>query len=138
MALSAQKRREIVFQLLYSQGFASPEIGEIAELIMPTQAVTKKGVCEAFTQVQSILEKKEALDTLIRGSSEAYAFERISSVELSVLRLGLYELLFTPGMPPKVAISEAMRLCRKYATREGSAFVNAILDHHAASLPTPA
>nr|NGX48373.1 hypothetical protein [Chlamydiota bacterium] len=56
-----------------------------------------------------------------------YELERISRIERSILRLGLYELLYT-DLPDKVAITEAIRLTRKFATAEGGAFVNALLD----------
>jgi transcription antitermination protein NusB len=70
----------------------------------------------------------EEIDLMISNTSHSYAFERIQSVERNVLRLGVFELFFDPSIPPKVAIAEAMRLARKFGTKESAVFVNAILD----------
>ena len=66
---------------------------------------------------------------MIRKTAVSYAFERIQSVERNVLRLGVFEMLYDSSIPPKVAISEAMRLSRKFSNPESSHFINALLDH---------
>jgi N utilization substance protein B len=126
MPISPQKFREIVFQLLYSEDFGSGE--EVVEMLMAQLAVTKRIVREASIVKEKILEKKGEVDARIRKASQAYEFERIPRVERNVLRLSLYEMLFSTDIPPKVAMAEAIRLCRKFSTAEASAFVNAILD----------
>jgi transcription antitermination protein NusB len=126
MPISPQKFREIVFQLLYSDDFGG--CAEVAEMLMTQLAVTKKVVREAGEVREKILEKKPKIDELIRKHSESYDFERILRVERNVIRLGVYEILFSPDIPPKVAIAEAIRLTRKFATPEAAAFVNAVLD----------
>ncbi|MBX9744017.1 MAG: transcription antitermination protein NusB, partial [Chlamydiales bacterium] len=60
--------------------------------------------------------------------SPDYVFERISRTERSILRLGTFELLFDPSIPPKVAIAEAIRICRKFGSPQSAQFVNAVLD----------
>ena len=126
MPFSPQKFREIVFQLLYSDDFGG--CPEVAEMIMAQLSVTKKIVREAGAVKDKILEKKAEIDALIRKHSESYEFERIPRIERNVIRLGAYELLFSTGVPPKVAIAEAIRLTRKFATPEAATFVNAVLD----------
>lgn len=126
MSISPQKFREIVFQLLYSDDFGGSE--EVVGMLMAQLAVTKKIVREALGTLEKILEKKEEIDIIIRSNSEAYDFERIPRVERNVLRLSIYEMLFSSGIPPKVSIAEAIRLSRKFATAEAATFVNAVLD----------
>lgn len=126
MALSLQKFREIVFQLLYSRCFEESE-QEVVSLVMRQNAIPKKTVRIAWEKVEEIWRLHEDLDQKIRENSPSYDLERIPFIERSVLRLGLYELLHT-DLPPKVAISEALRLTHKYATAEGAKFVNALLD----------
>src|SRR5690606_29501809 len=55
-------------------------------------------------------------------------FERIPRVERNILRLAVFELLHDPSVPPTVAIAEAIRLTRKFATPEAATFINAVLD----------
>ena len=74
------------------------------------------------------LEKKEEIDALITKHSQGYGLERIPRVERNIVRLGIYELLFVPEVPQKVAIAESMRLARKFSTKEAATFVNAIMD----------
>jgi N utilization substance protein B len=128
MALPPQKFREIVVQLLYSQEFATLEPQEIVPFIMHELKVTRRSVAAAYEKVLEILGRIGEIDEAIRVSSTAYSFERISRVEKTILRLGVFELLFDPALPPKVAIAEAIRLCRKFGTPESSEFVNAIMD----------
>jgi|SRR5579872_1733253 len=132
MALPPQKFREIVFQILYSHSFNSgsdPDIGnEVIPFMMNELKVTKRTMVEANERMKAALDKQEEVDAEIKEASTEYSFDRISRVELTILRLGLFEILFDAGIPPKVAISEAIRLCRKFGTPESADFVNAILD----------
>lgn len=129
MSLPQQKFREMVFQILYSQDFGcSDEEEEVVSFFMPLLKVTKKYVKMATLRVLAMKEHLSKIDELIQSQSQSYAFERISRVERNILRLGLYELLYDEALPHKVAIAEAVRLCRKFGTRESAGFVNAILD----------
>lgn len=128
MALPPQKFREIVFQILFSADFPLPETGQTALMLMNELKVTKKAVLEAGEKVKQIHAKLPLIDEKISSFSTDYTFERISRVEKAILRLGLYELLFDPSLPPLVAIAEAIRLTRKFGTPESAQFVNAILD----------
>jgi len=128
MSLPPQKFREIVFQLLYSQDFAALDPAESIPFMMHELKVTRRSMVEAHDRVSKILEKIETLDQEITKASTSYSFDRISRVEKTILRQGVFELLYDPALPPKVAIAEAIRLCRKFGTPESSEFVNAILD----------
>lgn len=128
MALPPQKFREIVFQLLYSQDFAPLEPENSIPFMMNELKVTRRSMLEAHARVNKILEKIDKLDEKIAASATDYSFDRISRVERTILRQGVFELLFDPSLPPKVAIAEAIRLCRKFGTPESAQFVNAVLD----------
>jgi N utilization substance protein B len=127
MPLPPQKFREAVLQILYSQDFVLGS-EEIIPLMMEELKTTRKAMLEAQAKVNEILVKLPEIDLQITQASTEYTFERISRVEKAILRLGLFEILFDPSIPPRVAIAEAVRLCRKFGTPESSQFVNAILD----------
>ncbi|WP_068468216.1 transcription antitermination factor NusB [Candidatus Protochlamydia phocaeensis] len=138
MALSQQKFREIVFQLLYSQDIGHPHEDVMIELIMAELSVSKKNVRLAQEKVNQIIEKLSEIDRLISSVSTSYDFDRIQIVTKNILRLGVFELFFDSGIPPKVAIAEAIRLSRKFSTPESASFVNALLDNlYQASLGAP-
>lgn len=128
MSLPAQKFREIVFQMLYSYDMGRATDENMVELLSGELCVTKKSVREAQARVRKILEHLENIDALITKTSHSYAFERIQSVERNILRMSVFELLFDPSIPEKVAIVEAMRLATKFSTKASASFVNAILD----------
>lgn len=127
MALSRQKFREIVFHLLYCQDLSEADGEDMIPFMMREFFIPRKTVAEAQAFKEKAMQERNELDQLIRKASENYAFERITRVELNILRLALFEWL-KADVPPKVAISEAIRLSRKFGGPEGAAFVNAILD----------
>jgi len=128
MVLPLQKYREIVFQILYSREFPVSDAEETALMLMGELKVTKRSVLEANQRVAHIFEKLPEIDAVIGAASKEYSFDRISRVEKTVLRLGVYELMHDPAIPPLVAIAEAIRLTRKFGTPESAQFVNALLD----------
>lgn len=128
MAVPQQKFREIVFQLLFSYDMANPHKQDMESLLMKELCVTRKTLREAQTKVDCILAQIAAIDAQIAAICISYDFSRIQRVEKNVLRLGVYELFMEEAIPQKVAISEAMRLARKFSTKEAASFVNAVLD----------
>ena len=128
MALPLQKFREMVFQMLFCCEFSGSEEADVASMLMHELKVPKKSALEAYRRVQSIIENLTEIDDRITQASAEYQFERISRVEKNVLRLGIFELFYDETIPWKVAIAEAIRLCRKFGTPESAHFVNAILD----------
>ena len=127
MSFPKQKFREIVLQVLFSQGFTGLE-EELASFLSEQLAVSKKIIFEAIEKSRAISSLIPEIDARVEGVSSSYDWSRISSVEKSILRLGVYELFHDTSLPPKVTIAEAIRLARKFSTPEGASFVNAILD----------
>lgn len=127
MALSFQKFREIVFQLLFSHDFAEDSVKEIDSLVMSRHSITQKNLREAQEKFEHVLKKQNEIDQKITKYSQNYSFDRITRIEKAILRLGIYEMLYS-DLPHKVAISEAIRLTKKFASAEGASFINALLD----------
>lgn len=127
MALPPQKFREAVLQILFSQDFITAS-DEIVPLMMEELKTTRRAMLDAQARAYQVASKLEEIDAHITSGSTEYTFERISRVEKTILRLAFFELFFDETIPPKVAIAEAVRLCRKFGTPESSQFVNAILD----------
>lgn len=128
MPVPQQKFRELVFQMLYGYDMGHTDENELISLLMKELSVTKKTANEAHEKVTKIAAVLPELDDMINHTSTSYKFNRIQTVERNILRLGLFEILFDDSIPPKVAISEALRLARKFSTPESATFVNAILD----------
>ena len=129
MALAQKKMREIVLQLLFSSDFEDVDSKASIAMMMKELRVTKKSVVAAMARVQEVRGKLDEIDEVLTEASQSYDFDRVQRAERSVLRLGVYELLYDDAIPPKVAIAEAIRLTRKFSTDEAANFVNAVLDH---------
>lgn len=129
MGLPRKKFREVVFQVLYSHNYGDVADAEFIPFIMNILKTTKKNVKDACEKIVKIEEKLPAIDEIIKNKAIDYRIERISKVELNVLRLGLFELLYEKDIPAKVAIAEAIRICQKFGNRDSAKFINAILDN---------
>lgn len=74
------------------------------------------------------------IDELIRTSAEHWSIGRMSTVDRSMLRIAVYELLYRMDIPASVTINEAVEVVRRFGSDESSAFVNGILDNVARSV----
>ena len=74
-----------------------------------------------------VYDKVCELDGIISNNAIGWRIERISKVSLAILRLAIYEIKYMEQIPESVSINEAVELCKKYATKDDSAFVNGIL-----------
>ncbi len=77
--------------------------------------------------VFGIEENADKIDAILRPAAPDWPIEQISLVDLVILRMGIYELLFTSEVPPKVAINEAVELAKAFGGENSSRFVNGVL-----------
>lgn len=91
----------------------------------PVSAEVKK-----FTEelVQGVSDHLEEIDETIMSFSTNWTLERMARVDLSLLRLGAFELLYRHDIPVNVAINEAVEIGKRFGTKDTPAFVNGILD----------
>src|SRR5690349_13148432 len=78
------------------------------------------------------------IDGRLAAAAENWRLPRMAAVDRNVLRLGAYEVLFTPETPAGVAINEAIELARRYGSAGSPAFVNGILDRLRQGAAAPA
>lgn len=79
------------------------------------------------TLVRGVHEHRARLDELISTYAEGWTIDRLPAVDRNVLRLGIFEILYSDDVPDAVAVSEAVNLARDLSTDESPAFVNGIL-----------
>ncbi|MCK6553416.1 transcription antitermination factor NusB [Candidatus Binatia bacterium] len=78
--------------------------------------------------VAGVGAERERIDELIAATSEHWRIERLSLVDVCVLRLATYELLQSPSVPTRVVLDEAIEIARRFGNAESAAFVNGVLD----------
>ena len=137
MGLPRKKFREVVFQMLFSHNYHLLDDIEFVPFMMFVSKTTKKNIKDAQDKIVVIDKELTKIDEIIKNDAIDYRIERISKVELNVLRLALFEMMFDEEIPPKVAIAEAIRLCQKFGNRDSAKFINAILDNEYKKLSKP-
>lgn len=127
--------REQVFRLLFRVEFNSAEDMEeqktlfLEDLPAEDTAVLAgdKEMAYIAGRCGSVQEKLSEIDKIIDDNTEGWDTVRMGKVELTVLRLGVYEILFDEDIPGAVAINEAVEIAKKYGQENAGGFVNAIL-----------
>lgn len=83
----------------------------------------------AGTLVRGFLEHREHIDQLISQHSQGWALERMPAVDRAILRIAVYELVHGDGVPPAVAVDEAVEMAKLLSTDDSPRFVNGVLGH---------
>lgn len=119
--------REAAFIILYQMELTGRELEEIAEC---TSEAFEMPVNKAVLSLaEKVWDNRTRIDEIIGKYSPSRAVGRISKVNLTVLRIAVYELTFEKeNVPPKVAINEAIELTKAYAMGNDKAFVNGVLN----------
>ena len=133
--------RQTAFQVLYSLNFQESHGNGLALLqrtfthLIEQEEVGEAAADFAWELVQGVWENRDELDELISRHSQHWRVGRIAKIELSILRLALYEMYFRSDIPPKVAINEGVELAKEFGDDQSRGFVNGILDAAAKACP---
>lgn len=126
--------REQVFKLLFRAEFNAPEeMEEQADLFFESGDITatdkdRKAITDKCI---AIVEKIPEIDDMIRDNLVGWKIERIGKVELTILRLAVYEMKFDESVPEGAAINEAVELAKKFGQDNSGAFINGVLSKFA-------
>lgn len=86
--------------------------------------------------VTGVSERRETIDELITTYAQGWSLKRMPAVDRSILRLGAWEMLYSPDVPEAVAISEWVGLATELSTDDSPRFVNGLLGRLAEVKPT--
>ena len=125
--MTRREIREQVFKMLFRVEFYNQE--EMSEQIALCEddAWKEKDKTYIFEKVEKISEKIEEIDAKINEVSEGWKTGRMGKVDLTLIRLAVYEMLYEEDVPAKVAINEAVELAKQYGTDNSPSFVNGVL-----------
>ena len=92
-------------------------------------SITEEGEYESYFEqvVSGTIDNLEKIDALIAEYSHEWTFDRISRIDLAVLRVAVYELLERQDIPAVVAINEAIEISKKYSGEKSGTYVNGVL-----------
>lgn len=111
--------------------FAAEAQGLTADQLLTEQLDAGQGPGNEYTVtlVRGVHQERQRLDEIISEYAKGWTIDRLPAVDRNVLRLGIYELLFSEDIPDAVAVSEAVNLVRELSTDESPGFVNGVLAH---------
>ncbi len=129
-----RQQRQCIVECLYmwemQQDVAIEQLFE--DYCMEKQDDGLKEACEADFVIDSLrgtINHHDVIDATIKKYAKNWAFDRIAKINLSILRLAIYELKFCPSTPVPIVINEAIELSKIYSSDDSKRFINGILDH---------
>ena len=78
--------------------------------------------------IQGVIAQQADIDARIKALAQNWDFERIAKIDLAILRLAIFEMLFRKDIPPVVSINEAIDLSKQFSNLDAKRFINGILD----------
>lgn len=123
-----REARELALQMLYALDTLK---GDLRETLRGFREGVETGdrtreFAEAL--VQGVQEHREVIDQAIVARSKNWSISRMPRVDVNIMRLAAFELMFRRDIPKKVSINEAIEIAKKYGDKESPSFVNGILD----------
>lgn len=123
-----QESRILAVQTLYSleslgEGQISPrDLGDLLDKdFSPEILYFAEGL------VSGVLENREEIDSIIDSHLRNWTLDRLSRVDLAILRISVFSLLYQKDIPSKVTIDEAIKVAKKLSTEKSYGFINGVL-----------
>lgn len=136
--MSRRELREQIFKYIFRVEFnAREEMSEQMQFFFETlnmeaqekelPQVSDEDAAYISNKSNRILEKLDELDAMINKQAKGWTTQRMGKVDLTILRLAVYEIVFDDDVPTGVAINEAVELAKRFGQEESSGFVNGVL-----------
>ena len=128
--MSRRELREQIFKLIFrAEFYDKEELPEQEKLFFEDYELNMKPEDETYISEKSnkILEKLDEIDGMINQEAKGWTTVRLGKIELTILRLAIYEIKFDEDVPAGVAINEAVEIAKKFGQEESAGFVNGVL-----------
>lgn len=114
---------KILYQMEVNEDF-SEEALDVYFINFDFDESEKKYIVDAMDKIR---ENLDSIDKYIESYSEGWNLNRLAKIDLAVLRIAIYEILYRDDIPVEVAINEAIEIAKKYSTDESFKFINGVL-----------
>lgn len=128
--MSRREMREQVFKLLFRVEFNPKEEMAQQEAFFfedEENAAAEKNNVQISEKFNKIIEKIDSIDQELNDKVQGWNTERMGKVDLTILRLAVYEITYDQEIPTGVAINEAVELAKKFGQDSSPSFVNGVL-----------
>jgi len=127
MAGLRRKARIAALQALYELDCTRHKVEETSARLRARETLAQEALGFSEELVKGVLQHKSELDALIRKFARAFPVEQMSIIDRNILRLAIFEILFSKATPLKVAINEAIELAKDYGSDSSPRLINGIL-----------
>ena len=127
----AQRRdgRVVAVQYLYSWSLNPPvQLAADLHLFFENQEQPRAHYAFGEELIQGTIAHAAEIDGHIRELAQNWEFDRIAKIDLAILRVAIYEMMFRRDIPPVVSINEAIDLSKLFSNADAKRFINGILD----------
>lgn len=129
LVMTRRELRENVFKMLFrvefhEEGEMSGQLGMMDDEV---ENIKDEDVAYINNKCNDIIAKISEIDEAINASTTGWKTTRMGKVDLSIIRLAVYEIKYEDDVPAKVAINEAVELAKLYGTDNSASFVNGVL-----------
>ncbi|MDU5262583.1 MAG: transcription antitermination factor NusB, partial [Clostridium celatum] len=127
--MKRQKSREKAMELLFSMELSKNSYEETIENFIEDYEMDLNTIDVEYIKnvVKIVTDNVEAIDERVMQSLVNWRLDRVSKVNLTILRLAVGEMMFIEDVPGSVAINEAVELTKKYSDEKSCSFVNGVL-----------
>lgn len=130
--MSRRYARDISFKYIYASLYGECNLEDTLESIITVTDDDVKNLDKEERNyfdniVFGIKENKDKIDEIILSKLKNWSIDRIFKIDLAILRLAVYEIMYMDSIPPKVTVNEAVELAKKYGNDSSYNFVNGVL-----------
>ncbi len=127
----AQRRegRVVALQFLYAWSLnPAADLGEDLRVFFEGREKPRDHYAFGEELIHGTIDHVGAIDAKIRALAQNWEFDRIAKIDLAILRLAIFEMLYRKDIPPVVSINEAIDLSKEFSNADAKRFINGILD----------
>jgi transcription antitermination protein NusB len=128
-----RKGRELALQALYQIEITGDASAAAVDLFLSHFEGSPQAKEFARRLVSGVVSQRPDIDRLIEKCTENWKLMRIAKVDLLILRMAAYELIFCPDIPLNVSLDEAIEMGKRFGTGDSGSFINGVLDQLAHS-----
>ncbi len=124
--MNRTKARTEAFYLIFEKCFKNDEnLEQIKSAALEARDYEEDGFIDALSN--GVIENIDKIDEIIEENLKGWKFNRISKVNISILRLAVYEMLYEESVPVSVSINEAVELAKKFSEQKDASYINGVL-----------
>jgi N utilization substance protein B len=127
----AQRRdgRMVAVQYMYAWSLNTPKnLAQDLQVFFEDKEEPREQFAFGEELIHGAIEHGAEIDAKIRSLAQNWDFERIAKIDLAILRVAMFEMLYRKDIPPVVSINEAIDLSKQFSNTDAKRFINGILD----------